>query len=171
MQFLGILILVMTQFINSSIGKVTRLSSKIALLLGAASLAGCMSSVTTTMQATNDVAAYSVASYEKIELSDEVLADALTIQRVVTKSGPQFVAAVESLKTTETEAPVGLAWANDVTGSQGEITYVSERTTGNTVCRDFKTSLLSFEGVSLYEGLSCKSSAGGWTLKKFSEIS
>ena len=161
----------MTKFISTSIGNVTRFCGKAAVLIGAMSVAGCMSSVTTTMQATNDVAAYSVASYGKIKLSDEVLADALTIQRVVSKSGPQFLAAVENLETENQDTPVGLAWSNDVTGSQGEITYISERTSGKIICRDFKTSLLSFEGVSLYEGLSCKSSSGGWTLKKFSEIS
>ena len=150
---------------------VSRLSSKLALLVGALSLAGCMSSVTTTMQASNDIAAYSIASYDKIKLSDAVLADALTIQRVVSKSGPEFIAAVENLENNNSDAATGLAWTNDVTGSQGEITYISERIAGNVLCRDFKTFLLSFEGVSLYEGLSCKSSAGGWTLKKFSEIS
>lgn len=171
MRFLGILISIMTKFINPSFGKASRLVSKLALFAGVMSLAGCMSSVTTTMQASNDIAAYSIASYDKIKLSDAVLADALTIQRVVSKSGPEFVAAVENLEATASDAPTGLAWSNDVTGSQGEITYISERTTGKTLCRDFKTSLLSFEGVSLYEGLSCKSSSGGWTLKKFSEIS
>lgn len=171
MQFLGILISIMTKIINSSFGNASRLASKVALLLSAVSLAGCMSSVTTTMQASNDIAAYSIASYDKIQLSDAVLADALTIQRVVSKSGPEFLAAVESLDSANPQTPTGLAWSNDVTGSQGEITYISERTAGNTLCRDFKTSLLSFEGVSLYQGLSCKSSSGGWTLKKFSEIS
>ena len=161
----------MMMFTSSSFEKVSRLSSKLTLLLCGLSLAGCMSSVTTTIQASNDIAAYSIASYDKIKLSDAVLADALTIQRVVSKSGPEFIAAVETLEQTGSDAPTGLAWSNDVTGSQGEITFISERTAGTSLCRNFKTSLLSFEGVSLYEGLSCKSSSGGWTLKKFSEVS
>lgn len=161
----------MAKLINSSFSKVANYSCKIVLLASTMSVAGCMSSVTTTMQASNDIAAYSIASYDKIKLSDEVLADALTIQRVVSKSGPQFIAAVENLEIVDPNKPVGLAWSNNTTGSQGEITYISEKSSGNTICRDFKTSLLSFEGVRLYEGLSCKSSAGGWTLKKFTVIS
>lgn len=163
-----------TKFKQLSNSALCRAFGNVGLLLTALTLGGCMSSVTTTMQASSDIAAYSVASYDKLHLSDEILADALTIQRVVSKSGPQFLAAVADLDesgSADLSAPTGITWVNNVSGSQGEITYISEKPSGSTVCRNFKSSLLNFEGVGLYNGISCKSSSGGWTLKSFYQVS
>ena len=160
----------------ASKGALCRVGLKVSITLTCLALAGCMNSVTTTMYATSDLTSYAIATFEKLDLSDEVMADAMTIQRVVVGSAP--LKAMASLDSTDAADPFivdtrpqGLPWANDLTGSQGEVLYITEKPSGKTICRNFKTSRLSFEGVSLYKGVSCKSSSGGWKLQSFYQIS
>lgn len=160
----------------ASKGALCRVVTKVSITLGCLALAGCMNSVTTTMNATSDVTSYAIATFDKLDLSDEVMADAMTIQRLVVGSAP--LKAMVSLDRTDVEDPFiadtrssGLPWANELTGSQGEVLYISEKPSGKTICRNFKTSRLSFEGVSLYKGVSCKSSSGGWKLQSFYQVS
>lgn len=166
-------------------GALCRVGTKVGLALTCLALAGCMNSVTTTMNATSDVTSYAIATFDNLDLSDELMADAMTIQRIVVTSSPrQATASLANADSADIADPFlldkqpedleqeqGLAWSNDLTGSQGEISYISEKPSGKTICRKFKTSRLSFEGVSLYKGVSCQSSSGGWKLQHFYQVS
>lgn len=141
-----------------------RLVAKMCFGLGVLSLAGCMSSVGPTVQATKQIGGYSVAALQELDLSDEVLADAMSIQHAVSGVKPFNV---DTLALADNSNMSPLFWSNNVTGSQGEVSYLSEKASGNGVCKHFKSTRLSFEGIASYKGVSCKTSNGGWKLYSF----
>lgn len=60
-----------------------------------------------------------------------------------------------------------LAWANSQTGSRGEIFGVMQYMDETRLCRRFRVSRESFEGVSLFRGEVCMSMAGEWWVRAF----
>jgi hypothetical protein len=60
-----------------------------------------------------------------------------------------------------------LAWANAETGSRGSISEMLEKEEGGVLCRQFKASRESFDGVALYQGDACKGDRGVWYLRDF----
>ncbi|WP_187969972.1 RT0821/Lpp0805 family surface protein [Aquibium microcysteis] len=66
------------------------------------------------------------------------------------------------------EAPgAPLAWANSQTGSRGEIFGVTQYMDETRLCRRFRVSRESFQGVSLFRGEVCMSMAGEWWVRTF----
>jgi hypothetical protein len=63
-----------------------------------------------------------------------------------------------------------LAWANADTGSRGSISEMMEKEEGGTLCRQFKASRESFDGVALYAGDACKGDRGVWYLRDFKPL-
>ncbi|TWG63074.1 outer membrane surface antigen [Aminobacter sp. J44] len=64
----------------------------------------------------------------------------------------------------------GLGWANVASGSRGTIRNLTESRDGDTLCRDFTTTLESFEGVFLYDGRACMERSKVWTLHRFEKV-
>lgn len=62
---------------------------------------------------------------------------------------------------------VPLNWANQETGSKGSIIQITESREGGILCRQFKTSRESFEGVALYAGLACVDLEKQWVVRSF----
>ncbi|RST79953.1 hypothetical protein EJC49_24850 [Aquibium carbonis] len=60
-----------------------------------------------------------------------------------------------------------LAWANSQTGSRGEVFGVVEYMDETRLCRRFRVSRESFQGISLYRGEVCMSIAGEWWVRTF----
>ena len=60
-----------------------------------------------------------------------------------------------------------LAWANSQTGSRGEIFGVVEYMDEQRLCRRFRVSRESFQGISLFSGEICMSIAGEWWVRTF----
>lgn len=143
---------------------VAKLCFGLGLGMGVLSLGGCMSSVGPTVQATKQISNYSVAALQDLDLSDEVLADAMSIQHAVSGAKPFNI---DILVTADNTDVSPLPWSNDVTGSQGEISYLSEKASGNSICKHFKSTRLSFDGIASYKGVSCQTSNGGWKLHSF----
>ncbi|MGB3501931.1 MAG: RT0821/Lpp0805 family surface protein [Mesorhizobium sp.] len=74
--------------------------------------------------------------------------------------------AVSSVNLQETKGP--LAWANTETDSRGSIFDIVEVKHSAQLCRSFKTSRESFDGVSIYKGETCTSHQGGpWYMRLF----
>lgn len=67
--------------------------------------------------------------------------------------------------SSRTGAP--LNWANQETGSRGTITEIRESKGDGILCRDFKTSRESFEGVALYTGSTCLNAEKQWFVRNF----
>ena len=62
-----------------------------------------------------------------------------------------------------------LPWANAATGSAGVVTAIHEDKSSGFVCRDFKTTRHSFEGVAAYSGQACLSETGEWLMTRFEQ--
>lgn len=58
-------------------------------------------------------------------------------------------------------------WANSQTGSRGEITGLVEYMDETRLCRRFRVSRESFQGISLFRGEVCMSMAGEWWVRTF----
>ena len=145
----------------------------ISIAVGSLALSGCMGSVTTTMNASQQLGEVAIASYEKLNLSEDLLADALAAQRLVASAAPQSLPYHKGLSVDDT-AQIAvedqLKWKNGLTGSSGQISQIVEKSSGDRTCRNFTTTRLSFAGVQTFEGLSCQAVSGGWTLKKFEPL-
>ena len=132
--------------------------------LGILSLAGCMSSVGPAVLATKQISNYSIATLQDLDLSDEVLADAMSIQHAVSGAKPFNI---DTLALADNSDILPIFWSNNVTGSQGEVSHLLEKPSKDGICKHFKSTRLSFEGVSSYKGVSCKTPNGGWKLHSF----
>ena len=62
-----------------------------------------------------------------------------------------------------------LPWANAATGSAGVVTTIHEDKSSGFVCRNFKTTRHSFEGVAAYAGQACLSETGEWLMTRFEQ--
>lgn len=62
---------------------------------------------------------------------------------------------------------VPLNWANQDTGSKGTIFQITELREDGALCRQFKTSRESFEGVALYAGSVCVGTDKQWVVRSF----
>jgi surface antigen len=60
-------------------------------------------------------------------------------------------------------------WANASTGSAGVIDTIVENDTSGQVCRQFRTTRHSYEGIANFSGKTCLVSAGEWQLLSFQQ--
>ena len=79
----------------------------------------------------------------------------MTIRNAVSSADPKAVG-------TE-----GISWANVDTGSRGAITGMVEYRRQGLLCRKFKASRESFDGVGLFEGDTCRVTDGSWQMLAF----
>lgn len=63
--------------------------------------------------------------------------------------------------------PDGMAWSNPVTGNSGVIYDVAEKREGGGLCRVFRASRVTFDGVTVFHGKACLSRFGVWSLAAF----
>jgi surface antigen len=63
-----------------------------------------------------------------------------------------------------------LSWANPETGSRGSVTGLAEYKDNDTLCRRFRTTRESFDGVAIYRGDICLASAGAWRIRAFESL-
>ena len=66
--------------------------------------------------------------------------------------------------------PSPLAWANQDTGSSGTVSDIAEAKEDGQLCRKFKTSRESFEGISLFSGKACLADSGEWSMSSFGPL-
>ena len=62
-------------------------------------------------------------------------------------------------------------WANASTGSAGVIDTIVENDSSGQVCRQFRTTRHSYEGIANFFGKTCLVSAGEWQLLSFQQAS
>ncbi|NTJ42786.1 hypothetical protein G6L28_09295 [Agrobacterium larrymoorei] len=62
-----------------------------------------------------------------------------------------------------------LPWANAATGSAGVVTAIREDRSTGFVCRDFRTTRHSYEGIAAYSGQACLSETGEWLMTRFDQ--
>ena len=79
-------------------------------------------------------------------------------------------ATVRNAVTSADLAKVGanpLPWANAATGSAGVVSTIREDHAQGRVCRDFKTTRHSYEGIAMFAGTACLTGTGDWMLTAF----
>lgn len=64
-----------------------------------------------------------------------------------------------------------LPWANASTGSAGVIDTIVENSDAGQICRQFRTTRHSYEGIANFYGKTCLVSAGNWQLLSFQQDS
>lgn len=60
-----------------------------------------------------------------------------------------------------------LPWANTATGSAGVVSAIREDHDQGRVCRAFRTTRHSYEGIAVFSGQACMTGSGDWTLTAF----
>lgn len=98
----------------------------------------------------------SVSPNPNLPTDKETVSDQTTIQNAVSSANLELLHGG------------ALAWANTATDSRGSIFDIVEIKRSSQVCRSFKSSRESFEGVSLYSGEACTPQTGGsWYMRIF----
>jgi len=93
-------------------------------------------------------------SYAALKNSQSV-SDQVTIRNAV------------SAANLEALGPEPLAWANAETRSRGAITDLVETRSRDVLCRAFRTSRESFDGVAIFAGEACLGRDGAWYMRSF----
>lgn len=96
------------------------------------------------------------ASYEALKTS-QTISDQATIRNAVSSAN------LEELRGKP------LAWANAETRSRGTISDVVETRKKDVLCRRFRTSRESFDGVAIYSGEACLGRDGVWYMRAFAQ--
>ena len=96
------------------------------------------------------------ASYEALKTS-QTISDQVTIRNAVSSANLEQLAGKP------------LAWANAETRSQGAISSIVEIRKKDVLCRAFRTSRESFDGVAVYSGEACLGRDGAWYMRAFSQ--
>jgi hypothetical protein len=60
-----------------------------------------------------------------------------------------------------------LPWANTATGSAGVVSAIREDNAQGRVCRAFRTTRHSYEGIAVFAGQTCMTGRGDWMLTAF----
>ncbi|WP_430736291.1 RT0821/Lpp0805 family surface protein [Rhizobium wenxiniae] len=119
------------------------------------SLAGCTSSLDLfggSSKVDRSLATGTVAGKPQSETS---LSDEATVRNAVTSA--------DLAKMGNTPLP----WANAATGSAGVVSVIQEDSAQGRICRAFKTTRHSYEGIAVFAGQTCMTGSGDWMLTAF----
>ncbi len=109
----------------------------------------------------------------QVEADTTILTSAVT--PAVPASDSQAISDQTTIRNAVSSANVeelrgqALSWANAETQSRGAIFEVHEVREKAVLCRKFRTSRESFEGVALYAGETCLGRDGAWYMRSFKE--
>jgi surface antigen len=91
-------------------------------------------------------------------------------------SSPEQISDQATIRNAVSSANLGvlgpqpLSWANQDTGSSGTVLEIAEAKEDGQLCRKFKTSRESFEGIALFAGKACLDDSGEWALSSFGAL-
>lgn len=132
-----------------------RLIARLAAISACLTLAACGGGMSLSkIEADKSILTSAVAPDPNIAADPQAVSDQATIRN-----------AVSSANLEEVSGP--LAWANIETSSRGSIFDIVEVKRKSALCRSFKTSRESFEGVSIYSGETCTQQGGAWYMRIF----
>jgi 17 kDa outer membrane surface antigen len=106
----------------------------------------------------------------KLTIDDSIETSALqerVEQNPVQNSDANIVRNAVSAVDLNASAGAPLSWANQDTGSSGTISEIRESNDNGLLCRNFKTSRASFEGVAMYSGSTCLDTEKQWFVRNF----
>lgn len=91
--------------------------------------------------------------YDADRLSDEA-----TIRNAVTSAD------------IETLGGAPLPWANAETGARGQVTNIAESRSDGVLCRRFRVSRESFDGIAMFNGETCMAAPGVWKMQDLQSL-
>lgn len=107
-----------------------------------------------------------------IGLADASGVDLRTTGSIPAPAGPGMADAA-AVQTAVQSADVAgasanpIPWANASSGSNGVISRIEEAEVDGRVCRRFTTTRHSYEGIAKFDGNTCRTANGNWTLTSF----
>ena len=102
-------------------------------------------------------------------LTGAVAPDPLAVADQAKASDKTTIRNAVSSANLEELAGSPLAWANIETGSRGAIFEIGEVSDKGAVCRRFRGSRQSFDGVRLFKGETCMAANGNWWMRTFED--
>jgi surface antigen len=126
--------------------------------LAAALLTGCAMTGNSMDKAAADPSLVTSALPEASQVSQEQISDETTIRNAVSSANLGVL------------GPKPLSWANQDTGSSGTVSEIAEAKENGQLCRKFKTSRESFEGIALFAGKACLEDSGEWAMSSFGAL-
>lgn len=138
-------------------GRGDRVPAILTVLAASLMLASCAGGMKLSkLDADPSLVTNSVPPSANLPTDPQTVSDQTTIQNAVSSAN------LEQLQGG------ALAWANIATDSRGSIFDIVEVKRSSQLCRSFKSSRESFEGVSLYSGETCTASGGtAWYMRIF----
>ena len=109
-------------------------------------------------KATADLSLVTSSVPETPSASQEQISDEATIRNAVSSANLGVL------------GPKPLSWANQDTGSVGSVSEIAEAKENGQLCRRFKTSRESFEGIALFAGKACLADDGEWAMSSFGAL-
>jgi hypothetical protein len=133
-----------------------RLASVVPVATLCVILAGCGGGMgLRQVEADRSILTSAVAPDTSLAADPQAMSDQTTIRNAVSSAN------LEELRGQ------ALSWANADTQSRGAIFEVREIRDNSVLCRKFRTSRESFEGVALYAGETCLGRDGAWYMRSF----
>jgi surface antigen len=129
-----------------------------AFFLVVALLSGCATTRNSMDKAATDPSLVTNALPEESQVSQEQISDETTIRNAVSSANLGVL------------GPKPLSWANQDTGSSGTVSDIAEAKVDGQLCRRFKTSRESFEGIALFAGKACLADSGEWAMSSFGAL-
>jgi surface antigen len=121
-------------------------------------LSGCGLSGNAMKKAEADPAIVTGSVANTAATDQDAISDIATIRNAVSSAN------------LEASAGQPLSWANQDTGSRGQVTSIAEANQDGRVCRKFETSRESFEGIALFAGRTCLNDDGQWSVMSFDAL-
>jgi 17 kDa outer membrane surface antigen len=129
-----------------------------AVFLGLALLSGCAMTGNSMDKAAADPSLVTNSVPETPSASPDQISDEATIRNAVSSANLGVL------------GPKPLSWANQDTGSSGMVSEIAEAKEDGQLCRKFKTSRESFEGIALFAGKACLEDSGEWAMSSFGAL-
>jgi hypothetical protein len=120
-------------------------------------LGGCVGSSMDALSAAKVDRSLSTGTVPTAPVTTDSISDEATVRNAVTSA--------DLAKLNGQPVP----WANTSTGSAGVIDTIVENSQAGQVCRQFRTTRHSYEGIANYFGRTCLVGAGEWQLLSFQQ--
>ncbi len=138
-------------------GKLTKSVVLMAVSIALLSLTGCVSGGIDFLSSAKVDRSVATGTIPQSPVTTDTVSDETTVRNAVTSA--------DLTKLNGQPLP----WANASTGSAGVIDTIVENSDAGHICRQFRTTRHSYEGIANFYGKTCLIDAGNWQLLSFQQ--